>query len=53
MMLLTSECIGQNSQLEVNGFEVKTVDRLQNQLLGANGRNSGALISTYLQEGIK
>ncbi|XP_074342917.1 E3 SUMO-protein ligase SIZ1-like [Apium graveolens] len=40
------------SLLEVNGIEMGTVDRPQNQLLGANGHDSGALISMCLKEGL-
>ncbi|XP_074323323.1 E3 SUMO-protein ligase SIZ1-like [Apium graveolens] len=40
------------SQLEVNGIEMGIVDRPQNQLLGVNGRDSGALISMCLKEGL-
>ncbi|XP_050250187.1 E3 SUMO-protein ligase SIZ1-like isoform X1 [Quercus robur] len=40
----------QHAELQVNGITVRTVNRPGSQLLGANGRDDGALITVY--EGI-
>ncbi|XP_021295451.1 E3 SUMO-protein ligase SIZ1-like isoform X2 [Herrania umbratica] len=42
----------QYADLHVNGFAVRTLNRPGSQLLGANGRDDGALITLYVGEGI-
>ncbi|KAM2647983.1 hypothetical protein TB1_001165 [Malus domestica] len=42
----------QFADLQVNGVNVRTVNRPAHQLLGANGRDDGALITIYTGEGI-
>ncbi|EOY18581.1 DNA-binding protein with MIZ/SP-RING zinc finger, putative isoform 2 [Theobroma cacao] len=42
----------QYADLHVNGFAVRTLNRPGSQLLGANGRDDGALITLYVVEGI-
>lgn len=41
-----------NVDLQVNGVAVRAVNRPGSQLLGANGRDDGALIAFYIVEGI-
>ncbi|XWS75123.1 hypothetical protein CRYUN_Cryun01aG0058300 [Craigia yunnanensis] len=41
----------QYADLHVNGFAVRTINRPGSQLLGANGRDDGALITLYIREG--
>ncbi|KAK2633927.1 hypothetical protein Ddye_028719 [Dipteronia dyeriana] len=38
--------------LQVNGLPTRTVNRPVSQLLGANGRDDGALITLYITEGV-
>ncbi|XP_041023574.1 LOW QUALITY PROTEIN: E3 SUMO-protein ligase SIZ1-like [Juglans microcarpa x Juglans regia] len=38
--------------LQINGMQVRTVNRHGSQLLGANGRDDGAFIKLYIGEGI-
>ncbi|XVE99354.1 hypothetical protein REPUB_Repub03eG0190900 [Reevesia pubescens] len=42
----------QYADLHVNGLGVRTLNRPGSQLLGANGRDDGALITLYIVEGI-
>ncbi|KAK4578885.1 hypothetical protein RGQ29_028808 [Quercus rubra] len=42
----------QHAELQVNGFTIRTVNRPGSQLLGANGRDDGALITSWIREGI-
>ncbi|KAB2598098.1 E3 SUMO-protein ligase SIZ1-like [Pyrus ussuriensis x Pyrus communis] len=42
----------QFADLQVNGVNVRTVNRPAHQLLGANGRDDGVLITLYIVEGI-
>ncbi|XP_022745340.1 E3 SUMO-protein ligase SIZ1-like isoform X2 [Durio zibethinus] len=42
----------QHADLHVNGFAVRTLNRPGSQLLGANGRDDGALIKLYIGEEI-
>ncbi|XP_009333727.2 E3 SUMO-protein ligase SIZ1 isoform X2 [Pyrus x bretschneideri] len=42
----------QYADLQVNGINVRTVNRPAHQLLGANGRDDGALIKLCIWEGI-
>ncbi|KAK3232382.1 hypothetical protein Dsin_004263 [Dipteronia sinensis] len=38
--------------LQVNGLPTRTINRPVSQLLGANGRDDGALITLYITEGV-
>ncbi|KAL5733446.1 hypothetical protein ACOSQ2_033138 [Xanthoceras sorbifolium] len=42
----------QYANLQVNGHPIPTVNRPASQLLGANGRDNGALITLYITEGV-
>ncbi|XWS07915.1 hypothetical protein CRYUN_Cryun41cG0033000 [Craigia yunnanensis] len=42
----------QYADLRVNDFAVRTLNRPGSQLLGANGRDDGALITLYIRDGI-
>ncbi|MCD7450377.1 hypothetical protein HAX54_005720 [Datura stramonium] len=42
----------QNAYLEVNGVSVQCIDRPGSQLLGANGRDDGAIITRCFRDGI-
>ncbi|XP_024026342.1 E3 SUMO-protein ligase SIZ1 [Morus notabilis] len=42
----------QYADLQVNGIPVRAINRPGSQLLGANGRDDGPIITTYLKEGL-
>ncbi|KAG6669904.1 hypothetical protein CIPAW_01G275100 [Carya illinoinensis] len=41
-----------HADLQINGMQVRTVNRQGSQLLGANGRDDGAFIRLYIGEGM-
>ncbi|KAL0887263.1 hypothetical protein Bca101_011246 [Brassica carinata] len=42
----------QFAELQINGMAVRTISRPGSQLLGANGRDDGSIITPYIRDGI-